>query len=248
MVFRWFKNRRRKILLAKPAPPEWESWLKEDLPFFQRLSRDEQWQLLDMARIFMEEKYWEPREGLELTDRIKLSIAAQACLLILHIEHDYYKRVGSIFVYPYTLMDTDRHDGLPPGVSIHGVASQDGPIALAWDAVRGGAMNPDDGHNVVFHEFAHALDFLDHSADGTPPLASREQLDNWIRVMTDHYDDLREDRCSVLRQYGATNPAEFFAVATEAFFEKPRSMQRKLPELYELLMRYFRQNPAKWSD
>ena len=111
-------------------------------------------------------------------------------------------------------------------------------------------MHPNDGHNVVFHEFAHALDFNDHVADGTPPLGSREQFDRWVEVMTQHYEELldsRQRRRSVLRAYGATNPAEFFAVATEAFFEKPRSMQRKLPELYDVLKDYYRQDPARWN-
>jgi hypothetical protein len=111
-------------------------------------------------------------------------------------------------------------------------------------------MNPDDGSNVVFHEFAHVLDGLDRSFDGTPPLGSREQFETWIDVMTEHYESLvgkvQAGRRSVLDRYGATNPAEFFAVATEAFFEKPETMQRRLPDLYEALRGFYGQDPAGW--
>ena len=249
MLFRWLKNRRRASMLAKPTPPEWEDWLAEDLPFYRFLPHDEQSKLLDLSRVFLAEKYFEGCDGFELTDRIKLSIAGQACLLLLNIEHDYYRRVRTIFVYPDTRA-IETHGGAGQVSAVSGVASHDGPIVLCWDAVRGGTMHPNDGHNVVFHEFAHALDFNDHVADGTPPLGSREQFDRWVEVMTQHYEELldsRQRRRSVLRAYGATNPAEFFAVATEAFFEKPRSMQRKLPELYDVLKDYYRQDPARWN-
>lgn len=250
MVFRWLRNRRRRKLLATPPPSEWSDWLREDLPFYRRLDAREQWKLLDLARVFIAEKYWEGREGLALTDRIKLSIAGQACLLLLHIEHDYYRRVGSIFVYPHTRAAPRRYGIIQQEMPIAGAASQFGPILLCWDAVRGGAMNSSDGINVVFHEFAHALDFLDHVSDGTPPLGSRQQVDRWVKVMTEHYDELtrRADsgRPSLLSAYGSTHPAEFFAVATETFFEKPAPLKRRLPDLYDVLREYYQQNPADW--
>ncbi len=250
MIFGWLKARRRRALLATPAPRQWETWLVEDLPFYRRLEPRERRKLVDLARVFIQEKHWEGRDGLELTDRIKLSIAAQACLLILHIEHDYYRRVGSVFVYPTLRGAPRRYGWVEEVMPIGGAASHDGPIMLCWDSVRGGAMNPEDGMNVVFHEFAHALDMLDQASDGTPPLGSRDELDRWIEVMTEHYDDLvghaRAGRRSVLNPYGSTNPAEFFAVATETFFEKPCALKRRLPDLYDVLRDYYQQNPAGW--
>jgi Mlc titration factor MtfA (ptsG expression regulator) len=250
MVFRWFRNRRRRKLLAAPAPREWPEWLREDLPFYRRLDEAEQRKLLDLVRVFIAEKHWEGRDGFELTDRIKLSIAGQACLLLLHIEHDYYRRVGSIFVYPDTRAAPQRYGLIQEDMPIAGAASHFGPIMLCWNAVRGGAMNSSDGINVVFHEFAHALDFLDHVSDGTPPLGSRQQMGRWVEVMTEHYDELtrRADsgRPSLLSAYGSTNPAEFFAVATETFFEKPAPLKRRLPDLYDVLREYYHQDPVQW--
>lgn len=250
MVFGWIKARRRRKLLAIRAPREWARWLAEDLWFYRRLQRDDQWKLMDLSRVFIAEKHWEGREGLVLTDRIKLSIAAQACLLILHIEHDYYRRVGSIFVFPVMVGATMRFGNITEVLPISGAASDGGPILLCWDAVRGGAMNPTDGHNVVFHEFAHALDYLDHYTDGTPPITGHTNFNRWVDVMTAHYQQLIEQvsagRRSVLDDYGSVSPAEFFAVATETFFEKPVPMKQQLPHLYEILQDYFKQDPAGW--
>jgi Mlc titration factor MtfA (ptsG expression regulator) len=123
---------------------------------------------------------------------------------------------------------------------------------LAWDAVRRGNDNAEDGRNVVLHEFAHKLDMLDRFADGAPPLGSRRQYRAWARIMTEEYDDLKEQarkgRRTLLDKYGATNPAEFFAVATEHFFEQPRQMRRKHEELYGLLVDYYGQDPASRLD
>jgi Mlc titration factor MtfA (ptsG expression regulator) len=129
-----------------------------------------------------------------------------------------------------------------------GEAWKDGVVVLAWDEVRRGATDPHDGHNVVLHEFAHQLDQQDGSADGAPILDHTSQYETWARVLSEEFEQLRRDaelgRASVLDEYGATNPAEFFAVATECFFEKPIPLRRKHPELYEALKTYYRQDPA----
>lgn len=249
MLGRWLRNRRRRRWLTEPVPAEYYDWLEADTPFFTRLPSRDQRRLVDLSRIFIREKAWDPRDAFELTDRIRLSIAAQACLLLLGLDdHDYYPNVKRIVIFP-AIYGLPTHDGLVMrDVPAAGQANFRGPIALAWDAAAGGAMNPDDARNVVFHEFAHKLDMLDGWVDGTPPLAGRAMFDRWVAVMTRQYDALREAvserRRTLLDGYGATNPAEFFAVATETFFEKPDQLHQRLPELYAVLADYYQQDPA----
>jgi len=258
MIFRWLKKLRRKRYDHQPIPSEWGSWLDKDLPFYGRLTLDDQCKLQRLIQIFIPEKHWEGLDGFTLTPRIQVSIAAQACLLLLHLDHDYYRRVQSIFIYPTARrLDLSPYPSSDPSAEpfgFSGMASSGGTIILCWDAVKGGSMHGNDGRNVVFHEFAHALDWNDHLADGTPLLASKEQFNQWVDIMTQHYEELVHSRDgqskgykSVIREYGSTNPTEFFACATEAFFEKSSLMRRRLPDLYQLLQQYFQQNPADWS-
>ena len=202
--------------------------------------------------MLVEEKDWEGCGGLEMTDEIRVTIAAQACLLILNIEHEYYRRVTSILVYPaaYKTMPSRGRDGvIREGQANLGEAWLRGPVVLSWDDARRGALDPKDGHNLVFHEFAHKLDMLDGAADGTPPLADQETLRQWVQTMTREFAALRDaaerGRKTVLDTYGATNPAEFFAVATECFFEKARQLRQRHPAVYELLKDYYQQDPAE---
>jgi Mlc titration factor MtfA (ptsG expression regulator) len=198
-----------------------------------------------------------------MSDEIRVCIAAQACLLLLHRKTDYYPELRSILVYPSTyFVEETRHLGA--GVMEEGryarlgEAWQHGAVVLAWDAVRQGTADPDDGHNVVFHEFAHQLDFEDGLANGAPALGEghrwstrKSRYAAWARVLSTEFERLRADaqrgQTSVLNAYGATNPAEFFAVATESFFERPREMQEKHSELYEELKRYYLQDPVQWA-
>lgn len=251
MVFKWFKDRRRQRLLAQPNPDEWDDWLAEDMPMYRRLPRQDRDRLIDIARVIIDQKQWYGR-GMRLTTRIKLSVAAQAALLLLGFdEHDYFANVSEIIVDAHSWDVTD-HDGyLETQTPVAGTAWEGrGPIELAWDQARGGAMNIDDGQNVVFHEFAHKLDQLDGWSDGTPPLATRDQFEQWNRLMAEHYQALLEQALAGRRipmdDYGLTNPAEFFAVSTEVFFEKPQTLEHRLPELYALLADYYRQDPANW--
>jgi len=220
---------------------------------YGQLGEAEQAKLRDDLRVFVAERYWEGCAGLTVTDEMKVTIAAQACLLVLNIEHDYFSRVPSILVYPSSYrVPTGRRgpDGsVNPDSGRLGEAWYRGPVILAWDSVLRGGMDGHDGQNVVLHEFAHQLDFLDGYADGTPPLSSREAYRKWHEVMTAEYQRLVQEseygRARVLDAYGATNPAEFFAVATEAFFEKPLSLRQRHPALYEVLRDYYRQDPAE---
>ena len=257
MVLGLFTNRRRERLRSKPISRDWLEILERNVPIFNRLPRHDRKELAGHIQVFLNEKHFEGCGGLELTDEIRLTIAAQACLLLLHRDTDYYPNLTSILVYPsgYTAHD-ERYIG--GGIWEEGPQDRLGHTAhnlralvLAWDAARRGAMDPTDGQNVVLHEFAHQLDFENRSADGTPALETRGEYLSWARVMSAEFEELRrgyfDGAASVLDFYGAQNPTEFFAVATEAFFERPRALKERHPELYDALSRFFRQDPVEFS-
>jgi len=252
MIFAWLRRRRRRKLLETPFPEAWSKWL-EALPVWEQLDDDERARLRDTARVIVVEKRWEGCGGFEITDEVRMTIAAQAALLLIGIEHEYYRRVRTILVYPSTFVIPDRHSGggvqgTKSDTPVLGLAQYRGPVVLAWDSAQHGGANFRDGRNVVLHEFAHKLDMLDGWADGTPPLRDQTLFEDWVRVLSEEYEDLCEDarkgRRTVLDKYGATHPAEFFAVATESFFEKPRTLERKQKELYDVLKSYYGQDPA----
>jgi Mlc titration factor MtfA (ptsG expression regulator) len=253
MAFGFFRRRRRQNLRAQRVPSTWRPVLAGNLPVFRRLPPEDQAELLGHMQVFLAEKRFEGCGGLELTDEIRLTIAAQACLLLLHRETDYYPQLSTILVYPSTYVaDDERHVEGPiweeGGEYRLGHTGQRlGVLVLAWDAAKRGALHP-DGQNVVLHEFAHQLDFEDYATDGAPALATRAEYQTWARVMSSEFQALRAaDEAgtpTLLDPYGATNPAEFFAVATEAFFERPRALRARHPELYAELGKFFRQDPA----
>jgi MtfA peptidase len=252
MVFKWWRDRRRRRWLKQPFPPTWEPHLAA-LPFFKKLNQGEQQHLRELVHVFIREKSWEGCGGLQLDNHIKVVIAAQACLLILRLDHEWYKNVSSILVYPSAFFNNMPNTG-PGGVvgtsnAPHaGEAWLGGEVILAWDSAFAGGRNSSDGHNTVYHEFAHKLDMLDGYADGAPPLGDRAQQKRWAEVLSEHFADLRErtanGRRTVMDSYGATNAAEFFAVATEVFFEKGAQLKRIRPDLYECMAAFYLQDPA----
>jgi len=256
MIFGLLTNRRRAKLRNQPVPSEWRAIVRRNLPVFGRLSAEDQSELLEHLQVFLAEKHFEGCGGLELTDEIRVTIAAQACLLLLHRETDYYPRLTSILVYPtgYTAHG-ERH----VGGGIWEEADDDrlghtqqrlGALVLAWDAAKQGALEPSDGDNLVLHEFAHQLDFEDNETNGTPALETRAAYLAWGRVMSEEFAALRQaeeaHRPTLIDQYGATNPAEFFAVITEAFFERPHALRTRHPELYAELAGFYRQDPSSF--
>ncbi|MEN8136714.1 MAG: M90 family metallopeptidase [Thermodesulfobacteriota bacterium] len=258
-AFRFFaaarRHHKRRVLLSAPFPPEWSVILKENLPPYQRLPPQLQQQLRDYIRIFIGEKSFEGCGGLSLTDEIKVTIAAQACLLLLNRRCDCYPNLYSILVYPGTYVVGTRPslDIQPAGSSARlGESWHHGAVVLAWDSVKKGALNFRDGHNVAMHEFAHQLDQEDGRGDGAPILEIRSAYSAWSQVFAKEYARLqyktRKGQKSVLDKYGATNPAEFFAVATETFFEKPAQLQEKHPELYHELQGFYKVNPLEWGS
>ena len=256
-MLRLFKHHRRRKLLDAPFPEEWLAIIERNVPIYSRLPEADQAELRGDVAVFIDEKIFEGCGGLEMTDEIRVTIAAQACLLLLHRETDYYPDLRTILVYPSTYVApiTEHGDAglITEGESARlGEAWTHGAVVLSWDAVRRGAADFHDGQNVVLHEFAHKLDQESGDANGAPPLEHTSMYVAWARVLGAAYAELqRESRLGhrdVLDAYGATNPAEFFAVATEAFFEKPAQLKRKHPELYEELALYYQQDPERYVD
>lgn len=251
------KRLRRERLQTAPFPPEWREIITRNLPISSRLPTDDQEELLGHVQVFLNEKRFEGCAGLELTDEIRVTIAAQACLLLLHRDTDYYPELTSILVYPSNyIVEEDRYVGgeiweQGPDHRLGHTARHLGSLVLAWDEVKHGAADPADGHNLVVHEFAHQLDFEDAATDGAPTLTTRAEYLTWARVMQREFDALRAAEEagaeSVLDTYGAANPPEFFAVATEAFFERPRALRAKNRQLYDQLAAFFRQDPSAYS-
>jgi Mlc titration factor MtfA (ptsG expression regulator) len=248
------RRARRKHLFAKTFPEEYKQIVRSNVPLYNRLPDSLKEQLHGLVNVFLAEKNFEGCGGLELTTEIKVTIAAQACILLLNRKTKYFPKLGTILVYPHTYVaKTVSSDGTITidGQSVRlGESWQNGPVVLAWDSVKGGTLNITDARNVVLHEFAHQLDQEDGAADGAPILERRSRYATWARVLSREYEDLqrekRKHRRSILNKYGTTNPAEFFAVATETFFEKSRQMEKRHPELYDELKNYYKLDPAKW--
>jgi Mlc titration factor MtfA (ptsG expression regulator) len=222
--------------LKAPFPPEWRAQLERDAPFYRALSSQERARLEDSLRIFMAEKTFLGAGGLEITPEIKLLISASAARLVLHLDIERFARLREIIVYP------SAYQRLAEDSVYLGEAHQWGVVVLAWDSVLEGLRRPNDGHDTTLHELAHVLDRASGSFDGTPALRARADIRPWALVMSQHYLRLRANRApenQVLDGYGAKNEAEFFAVATEVFFERPEQLEQKLPALYRELARFY---------
>jgi len=246
-----FRRKMRKRLLFMPFPEQWEEIVRRNVPLYNRLPVPLKEQLPGLVHIFLEEKKFEGCGGLKITDEIKVTIAAQACILLLNRKTACFRKLRTILVYPHTYVArTKSSNGIVTidGHSVRlGESWQNGPVVLAWDSVTGGTFNVTDAGNVVLHEFAHQLDQEDGAADGAPILEHRSSYITWARVLSREYEALqRRSKRAVMDEYGATNPAEFFAVATETFFEKPGQMKKNHPELYDELKNYYKLDPAEW--
>jgi Mlc titration factor MtfA (ptsG expression regulator) len=254
-MLRFRKAKRRKQLREVPFPPEWLPIIERNFPLYRGLPEADRAELLGHIQVFLAEKRFEGCGGLEITDEIRVTIAAQACLLLLHRETDYYPLLGSILVYPGQYVAEVSEDS-PGGIVDEGLDERigetwsQGSVVLSWEDVQQDAVDIHDGLNVTLHEFAHQLDEEYGDSDGVPRLGDPSRYPDWARVMKAAYEQLRHDvhrgRPTVLDEYGATDPAEFFAVATECFFEKPAALKRKHPELYEQLKLFYRQDPATY--
>ncbi|MEJ2647060.1 MAG: zinc-dependent peptidase, partial [Sedimentisphaerales bacterium] len=220
--------------MSKPFPPEWEKIVRKNVPLYNRLPGLLKKQLHGLVHVFLDIKKFEGCGGLQITDEMKITIASQACMLLLNRKTSVFKKLHTILVYPATYVaKTISSDGVViiEGRSVRlGESWRNGPVVLAWDSVRGGTANIGDSRNVVLHEFAHQLDQEDGASDGAPILRNRSSYITWARILSREYESLQDSQKkgirSVIDGYGATNPAEFFAVVTEAFFEKPGQLKR----------------------
>jgi len=251
----WFKKWRRKRTAQKPFPQDWLTILQKNLPFYNHLPDADKNELQQHILIFLAEKRFEGCASLEITDEIKVTIAAQACMLLLHRKTDYYPGLHSILVYPHAFV-IHRPEHLESGLVAEGPqvllgeSWHRGSVVLSWDDVKHDAADIHDGQNVVLHEFAHQIDQTGGKGDSAGVLKSRTRFLAWARVLQKDYEKLRrstsQDHPSLLRDYAATNPAEFFAVATEYFFEKPKELKQKHPELYDELKQFYHQDPLTY--
>ncbi len=247
------KEKRREKLRNQPFPAEWLEIIHKNVPYFRRLPPEDREELQGHIQVFLHEKNFEGCGGLDLTDEIRVTVAAQASILLLHRKADYYPRLKSVLIYPhaYVARGVRRNQDGMLFVQDEARAGESwglGTLVLSWEDVKKSAADVHDGHNVVLHEFAHQLDAEDGASDGAPHLPKRSMYVAWARVLGHEYEqllsDLEHHRRNCIDSYGATNPAEFFAVVTECFFDKPVQLRKKHPELYEQLKLFYRQDPV----
>lgn len=246
----WQRNR----LKARVFPALWSAVVENHLPIYSRLSPAERRRLQGHMQVFLAEKQFIGCGGLQITEEMRLTIAAVACLLLLNERGQYFPKLRSILVYPsaYFVKETTALDPYiveEKQVVRLGESWTRDQLVLSWEQVQYDMAHWQDGHNVILHEFAHQLDQEDGRAEGVPILPQSE-YGLWSQVMADAYQrlctDVQQNRKNVIDPYGATNPAEFFAVATETFFEKSLLLQQEYPALYQLLQHYYQVVPLQW--
>ncbi len=249
------KKNRRKRMMNEPFPPEWLGIIEKNVPLYRLIPNELKKTLLGFTRVIIAEKNFEGCGGLKMTDEIKVTIAVQAAILLLNGRPHFFPKVDSILVYPHPYV-AERPSSIGYNINepmaLLGESSIRGAVVIAWDHARQRNIDDSGGHNVVLHEFAHQLDQEDGRGDGVPLLSNWSSYKSWGRVLGMEYDHLRENIragvSDIIDEYGATNPAEFFAVCTETFFEKPAALKNQHPELYEQLKNFYALNPAGWKE
>jgi len=249
----WVRRKRAQIK-QQPFPKKWRQILRNNVPYFYSMPADIQLQLKQQVLVFLNEKEFYGFQGVKIDDEIKVTIAAQACLLLLNRETNFYPKLKSIYVYPAAFI-TSHQTRDSAGVLqnqqrvLSGESWEYGKVILSWKDSKQGALVFNDGHNVVIHEFAHQLDQETGVANGAPFLKSKSNQ-CWSQVLSEEFEKLQQkakhNQTSLLDHYGATNPAEFFAVASEVFFERPSEMQQQHKNLYTQLQNFYKVNPAIW--
>lgn len=249
----WVRRRRERIA-SRPFPAAWRRLLRRHVPLVARLPARQQLRLKGLMQVFLAEKPIIGCRGLRVTDEMRVTVAALACLPLLGAARGLYPELRQVLLYPTAfIVDRPVNDG---GVlsdqrrALAGESWSQGQVLLAWDEVQRGAATPGDGHNVVIHEFAHQLDQAGGPANGAPALPTAEAYRRWSTVMHNEFDALRgrlaRGEPGLIDAYGATDPAEFFAVVSELFFERPVELAAGHPALYAELRGYYRLDPAGW--
>ena len=250
----WSRRQARKVLLKSELTDRQRTIITKCVPITTRLPDKLRLQFEGKIRLFLDQIEFVGCDGLKITEEIRLSIAAQACLLVVNTE-TWYRHLRTILVYPGAFKSrVKRHDGYVVTESEEvrlGESWARGPVVLSWQATEDGALNDRSGHNVVFHEFAHQLDNLSGFTDGAPILRKGQKFDDWNRLFNAAYEKHKHDVAAgvttVIDNYGATNLEEFFAVAVEVFFERPYALRQAEPAVYKQLAIYFDLNPATWN-
>lgn len=252
LILRRARGVRRRRLFAARFPDEWRRLTEKNVPMYCRMPRELRAELEGHVNVFVAEKEFTGCAGLEISDEIRVTIAAQACILLLGREAHYFPGFTSIFVYPTGYFaEGGGEGGVVDDESRLGESWKGGPLVLSWRDALHGARDVRDGHNVVMHEFAHKLDEEDGDVDGAPLLENRSRYAAWARALLPEFEELvektRRHKRDVVDEYGATNLAEFFAELTVAFFEKPQQLKKKHPELYDQVRDFYKVDPLEWT-
>lgn len=250
MLFNWLtKLRRRSIIKRHPINDSlWKS-ITPRLPILKHLSRRELRKLKKLTALFIHAKTFTGVQGFSVTDEVRLTIAVQACLLILNLDLDYYDGWIEIVVYPDLFISKSTvtdHAGLVHTKErvLSGEAWSQGPVILAWDEVQANSFSESPGHNVVIHEFSHKLDMLNGRANGMPPLHPTMHRKQWTDSLSKAFKDLNNNlEYAYINRYASTNPSEFFAVISEYFFTTPETVKSHQPDVYHQLVLFFKQDP-----
>ena len=251
---RWQRHR-REARFDKPLPSDWLAIIERNVPLYERLPEELKPKLHGHVQVFLNDMEFQGFHGQEISDEVRLTIAANACVLLLNRPGQFYSNFSSIFVYPSTFFSKqESFDGAVRSVKKQhrlGESWMRGPVVFAWDSVMHGTVDGRDGHNVVLHEFAHKLDDMDGAVDGSPTLSGPASYERWADVMKrefeHHVDRVQRGLPTVIDPYGATNPAEFFAVLTETFFEEPHDLNEHHQELYQEMKQAYRLDPLNWK-
>lgn len=250
----WREYQRNKIR-RKPFKKEWRKIIQQRMPYFKQMPTDLQLQLKQHIQVFLAEKIFIGCNGVKITDEIQITVAAQACLLLLNRKTDYYPKLHTILVYPRAFIKEQQSlnaDGVQQvrKIALAGESWGFGKVVLSWQDTLDGAKIPDDGRNVVIHEFAHQLDQENGKANGAPILAKGQNYKSWSDVFSLQFKKLQRQankrKPSLFDYYGATDPAEFFAVASEVFFEQAIQFHSEYPVLYGQMKQYYQVDPIHW--
>lgn len=251
----WLPEYRLQRAIARPFPRAYAKILHKNVPVYSRLPADLQLQLKRLIQQFLVQKKFIGCGGLTITDEIRVTIAGKACLLLLNRPTHVFPKLSLILVYPSAFIVPRSEVAASGLVTDHkqvllGESWDDGRVILAWDHVKGGAAGAEAGHDVVLHEFAHQLDSESGSTNGAPALGSKVRHERWSAVFLQEFSRLQQAAWTpipaVIDLYGASSPAEFFAVVTEAFFENPVALQQAYPALFATVKEYYCVDPREW--
>ena len=239
------KKKRQQELLNQRLNDEERKELSADFKIFAKLPIEIRDRLEGQIHLFIDSKSFEPCGGIEeVTLHMQRVIAAQACLLVVNRSLSAYKSLRNILIYPNAFGDDS-------GTVRLGESWNSGTVILSWESVLSGGRNTKDGHDVSIHEFTHQLDQANDAGVGLPYLESTDAYREWSNVFSTAFEKfcnkLNKSQKTVIDSYGGTNPAEFFAVVTETFIEKPKQLKARYPELYDLLKKYYGLDPIEWN-